>query len=536
MIHDGEFGSQVEEIEEQQGAQSNNNNNNNNTQNNNNNNNSNDEGNHWRTIEEHGYDKIKSKQPDSSRILFINMNGIPKFSSDVRNVALLSAINKSGADIVGIAEHNCNFRKFRQCDQWHTRVQNWWESSKSVVSTNQHDTSTSPYLPGGTITLAINKASHRVQTASKLVDDTGMGRWSSILFRGSHGVKMRTITAYRVCKQQHPGPSTSASQQHRHMLANGDDRHARDAIIEDLHTLVTQYHMDGEQVVLLMDCNEDVRSPYIKNAMRAMGLREAITEERELLARATHQHNQSNTPIDGAFISDSLIMLRGGYLPFGEFDSDHGAIWLDFANANLFGFKIKNIPRHPARRMKCDLPWVKQKFMGDYRQRLRDTRLPQRIFNLQTEAMYTPWNQAMSDEFNDIMDAREKAILSADGKCRKLCMGHVEFSDSYDKASKSIELWRGVIKRKQGKRFSTAKIRSLARYLGIARPNDCTLEEAIRKKDMAFTQYHTKVKKQDTLLRYRRKQNNWHWNPTKIKLKSYNNYKTERICENQIGG
>jgi hypothetical protein len=285
------------------------------------------------------------------------------------------------------------------------------------------------------------------------------------------------------------------------MLANGDDRHARDAIIEDLHTLITQYHIDGEQVVLLMDCNEDVRSPYIKNAMRAMGLREAITEEREALARAKHHNNQSDIPIDGAFISDSLIMLRGGYLPFGEFDSNHGAIWLDFANANIFGFNIKNIPRHPARRMKCDLPWVKQKFMSDYRQILRDKKLPQRIYQLQTIASTHQWNATMSDELNDIMDIRERAILLADSKCRKLCMGHVEFSDSYEKASKTIELWKGVIKRKQGRQFSTAKIRSLAQYLGIDRSNNCTMEEAIRKKDMAFTHYYTQVKKKDVQLR-----------------------------------
>ena len=63
---DGEFGIRDERIEEQHSTQSNNNNNNNNH----------DENNNDRAREEHGYDKIKSKHPDSSRILFINMNSL----------------------------------------------------------------------------------------------------------------------------------------------------------------------------------------------------------------------------------------------------------------------------------------------------------------------------------------------------------------------------------------------------------------------------------------------------------------------------
>ena len=46
----------------------------------------------------------------------------------------------------------------------------------------------------------------------------------------------------------------------------------------------------------------------------------------------------------------------------------------------------------------------------------------------------------MSIEFNEIMKIREQAILLADKKCRKLCMGQVAFSDKYETARKSIEL------------------------------------------------------------------------------------------------
>ena len=351
------------------------------------------------------------------------------------------------------------------------------------------------------MTLAINKASHRVQSSSSNIDPSGLGRWSSILFRGSHGVTLRAMTAYRVCNQHAPGPNTAASQHHRYMLSQGDTRHSRDAILQDLATAVTQYHDEGEQVIVMMDCNEDVRSPSIKAFMRSIGLKEAITNGREEAAQATHSRNCNLVPIDGCFISLSLQMHRGGYLPFDAFGSDHRGLWFDIFNDNLFGFKIRDVPRHQARRMKCDLPWVKQKFIHDYKQLLREANLYQRIYYLQTLAQNLPWDESMSRELNTIMEIRERSILLADSKCRKLCMGGVDYSDSYDRIITVIELWKGVVKRKSGKRFSNTKIRRLARKAGIDSPNMCTLEEAISKRNQAFKEYYTEVKPNAAKLR-----------------------------------
>ncbi len=68
-------------------------------------------------------------------------------------------------------------------------------------------------------------------------------------------------------------------------------------------------------------------------------------------------------------------MLQGGYLPFGFFDSDYRAIWIDVMNDNLYGFRIRDIPWNVARQMKCDLPYVKHKFKNDYKQLLQDTKV-----------------------------------------------------------------------------------------------------------------------------------------------------------------
>jgi hypothetical protein len=79
-----------------------------------------------------------------------------------------------------------------------------------------------------------------------------------------------------------------------------------------LGVAICAFHEAGEQVILMMDCNEDIRSLDMKSAMKAMGLKEAITDGREATAQSTHQRNHHNIPIDGIFMSASLVIQRGG--------------------------------------------------------------------------------------------------------------------------------------------------------------------------------------------------------------------------------
>ena len=72
------------------------------------------------------------------------------------------------------------------------------------------------------------------------------------------------------------------------------------------------------------------------------GLTEAITTNREITEAATHNRGGSN-PIDRIFISHTLQIKAAGYLPFGDFPSDHHTIWIVITSENAFGIKIKEI-------------------------------------------------------------------------------------------------------------------------------------------------------------------------------------------------
>lgn len=457
----------------------------------NNNNNTNQQ---HTTNDEYCFDKINRKWTQTLRLLFININGIPRLASDPVNKLILKAINKSEADIIGIAEHNSNFYQMDQQDSWFERTDEWWEGSKSVVAQNVHDTFPSPFLPGGVLSVALNKACHRCKGVEK--DPSGLGRWCTMVFRGSNGITLRVITAYRPCSINNPGPRTAWSQQERYLLDQGDNRNPREAMLEDLVKYLTPFQAAGEQIIVMMDCNEDVRCEFIKSTFARIGLREAITENREGAADATYHRNTTRTPIDGIFMSESLFLQAGGYLPFGYLPSDHRAIYIDILITNAFGFRIRDIPIHPQRRLKCDLPWVVTKFKQDYKHYIKQHSLHIRLYNLQTLAQtrqLTDW-EAYTAELNSIMEQRKFFLLKADKHCRKLCMGNVAFSDAYERASAAIGVWNGVITKKKGAKFSTSKIMRLARKARINNPLNCTLEEAIMKKNVAYTHYYKNVK------------------------------------------
>jgi hypothetical protein len=54
---------------------------------------------------------------------------------------------------------------------------------------------------------------------------------------------------------------------------------------------------------------------------------------------------------------------------------------------------------------------------------------------------------------------RAEGMLCAEKKCRKLAMGNVDFSPAVDMAKKRWWLWQQVVKKREGKRISSALLK-----------------------------------------------------------------------------
>jgi hypothetical protein len=89
--------------------------------------------------------------------------------------------------------------------------------------------------------------------------------------------------------------------------------------LEDLKIEAYKWITAGEQVIIMLDANGDVRDGEIQQMFSELGMREAIIELHENLpATSTFAHNQQEVPIDGIFATLTVCLQGGGYFPFGE--------------------------------------------------------------------------------------------------------------------------------------------------------------------------------------------------------------------------
>ena len=318
-----------------------------------------------------------------------------------------------------MTETNLNWSCLPQQDQWMERSKGIWESSHHSLSYNKLDIGRREFQPGGCMTLSLGPASHRI--GSKGEDKSKLGRWSWTRYRGVNNISLRIITAYRPCQHHGAGPSTVHSQHQRYLDNNNDQRSPRDAMLEDLLRDIVTWKNEGDQIILLMDCNEDIRNTRFKQKLLAAGLTEAITRDNN---RPIPTHSRGSTAIDGIFTSHTIHPRSSGYLPFGEFPSDHRAIWLDISHENAFGSNSMRTIRPHARKLKSNDPKIRNKFIRDYESHLRQHNAEARLYSLQT-SLTLPLEPHLAAQFEEIIQIRNEGIKVAEAKCRKLRMGSV---------------------------------------------------------------------------------------------------------------
>ena len=108
-------------------------------------------------------------------------------------------------------------------------------------------------------------------------DETGMGRWATVIMEGKHGRKLAIITAYRVVQNNvdNAGVKTSVAQQYAMLREMGKKNpNPRQQMLTDLKKYIRSLQ-DKMEIVLVMDANEqwEGKSSKIKEFAMDLGLR-----------------------------------------------------------------------------------------------------------------------------------------------------------------------------------------------------------------------------------------------------------------------
>ena len=327
------------------------------------------------------------------------------------------------------------------------------------------------------------------------VDPSNMGRWSWQLFSGKKGIITRVITAYRPCKSN--GLTSTYIQQRRILDAKKINVCPRKKMLDDLSDTIEVWLANGNQIILMLDLNDDTQNSSANDKLKSIGLKECITHRHDdLQTMATC--NRGTKAIDGIYVSNTIIIQKGGYCPFNTFPSDHRALWIDVTMSNLCGNNMAPVLHPQARRLKCNDPVTQTTWTKLYMTKLQERDAVQRVYRLQ-EQLIRPMTEDLIKEYEKIRRIRTDACKYADKKCRKFRMGGVPYSIELTEARTKIEMWKTIISWKLGRRINIKYLRRLEKKAGLQGSRNTNLREAKIALAQSFTDYWDVKRQADEL-------------------------------------
>ena len=160
--------------------------------------------------------------------------------------------------------------------------------------------------------------------------------------------------------QTHPTDCLQYISQHKALFNEIDKRNwePREQMLNDLQKTINKWRRNQEQVILMMDCNEDVRSSRMRKFLDDVGMKEAIHDRHGSNAPATYIEGQ--LPIDGLFATSAITIRAGGYISFDQGiqgqRTDHQCLWIDLDITSIFGSEVPPLMRFQGRRVKSKHP------------------------------------------------------------------------------------------------------------------------------------------------------------------------------------
>ena len=182
-----------------------------------------------------------------------------------------------------------------------------------------------------------NKTSHRGNPA-------GLGRWTSVRFKGKQGYSLTVISAYRPCHSANT-PGTVWSQHIRYFAdgipADGIRPDPHEKFDTNLLTAVDAALEEGNEIIPGIDHNEDARTSYLSGQLGRRGLRNpTLTLHGANNCPATQARNHDRKPIDALWVSVGVEVCRSGFCAFDDpcaVESDHRLLWVEVDTPSILG-------------------------------------------------------------------------------------------------------------------------------------------------------------------------------------------------------
>ena len=202
---------------------------------------------------------------------------------------------------MGLQEVCVNWHNFR-C-RLHNTLRYGADPMRSVASHNTLETKNTGDTQRGGIGTVVNGLMFKYVKDSG-VDHTGLVRWSWFKLEGEPGHRTRVVTAYVPMGSKSSGLLTYYKQSQRYIKKNGLNLTPKKMFKDDLCSVLKQWRVQDDRIILMMDANDNVLNGHIAKTLAKDGI---------ALKEAVHAQTPDMAP---RRISEGVSRLMGsGTLP-----------------------------------------------------------------------------------------------------------------------------------------------------------------------------------------------------------------------------
>jgi len=373
-------------------------------------------------------------------------------------------------DLFGGSESNLNWSKLPD----NLRLAEWFRDVPSCRTFTAHNSNENitRHQFGGTFWIGIGDATQYITGSTK--DPSGLGRWSTCTLLSRSGKRLHVIFGYRPCQNLRSRLRSVYAQHRRYFDSINRYICPREAFLRDLAQAVSEWAQMGDEILLFADLNGDIRQQDISSFATSCGLVESLLSRfPSLPAPAMFKRGDriGRSPIDGVWATPGVNIHQAMMCAIQHSPGDHRAIIIDINLLDTIGEPRFRITRPPARRLCCSIPSSLDRYCTSLASFCIFHKLEPKLTKLFSMAQNPTTDKAQFLSAMENFDrVKAEGMRFAEKRCRRLRMGMIQFSPALNMWRQHIELWRLVIRRKQGHQVRAATIRRLASKLKIQDP------------------------------------------------------------------
>ena len=413
-----------------------------------------------------------------SRLIYENLDGLlNRIGGNEKLEKTKAIIDDLEVDIACFNEHKQNLMHKDNVNGFSQLFRGGEAEVRSVAAHNRHEgRRVGRRQEGGTAALVFGQLVEQYDFESSGRDESGLGRWAVLVFRGSNEITTRVVCGYCPCVSRKQATRSSYQQARRFYIQHEQDLTCpRTRFRQDLIAQLQQWRNDGDRLIVCLDANSDIYRKELGQSLvhpDGLNMSEVVGDFTGRQIGPTFFRGKK--PIDGVWATRDIQVVNACIMPAGFGVGDHRMFVIDIRTQSIIGSSPPKVVRVAARRLNTSIPCAAEKYVHVLERLMEAHRLNSRLLTVASAGATTDlvrWNiNKIDKEANDYMRRAER-------KCRKIKNGRIPFSPEAAVWIRRKQVYESLLRRLQHRIKNWSNLRRSAQRCGISRPFHLTKVE-----------------------------------------------------------